>query len=80
MPRFLARLPYGAKTNPVEEFDFEEETGVGDHSKYTWANAAYAMAVEHQPLLQALRLVHLDPRRRVRRRGRGAAGAHLSER
>jgi type VI secretion system protein ImpC len=45
MPRFLSRLPYGAKTSPVEEFDFEEETGVGDHSKYTWANAAYAMAV-----------------------------------
>jgi type VI secretion system protein ImpC len=45
MPRFLSRLPYGAKTNPVEEFDFEEVTGVGDHSKYTWANAAYAMAV-----------------------------------
>jgi type VI secretion system protein ImpC len=45
MPRFLSRLPYGAKTNPVEEFDFEEETGVGDHTKYTWSNAAYAMAV-----------------------------------
>jgi type VI secretion system protein ImpC len=45
MPRFLARLPYGAKTSPVEEFEFEEETGAGDHSKYTWANAAYAMAV-----------------------------------
>ena len=44
MPRFLARLPYGAKTNPVEEFEFEEETGGGDHSKYTWTNAAYAMA------------------------------------
>ena len=44
MPRFLARLPYGAKTNPVEEFDFEEETGNADHHKYTWANAAYAMA------------------------------------
>jgi len=26
MPRFLARLPYGAKTNPVEQFDFEEDT------------------------------------------------------
>jgi type VI secretion system protein ImpC len=45
MPRFLARVPYGAKTSPVEEFDFEEETGGGDHSKYTWANAAYTMAV-----------------------------------
>jgi type VI secretion system protein ImpC len=45
MPRFLSRVPYGAKTSPVEEFDFEEETGSGDHSKYTWSNAAYAMAV-----------------------------------
>ncbi|HSI49063.1 MAG TPA: type VI secretion system contractile sheath large subunit [Ideonella sp.] len=45
MPRFLARLPYGAKTNPVEEFNFEEETAGGDHASYTWANSAYAMAV-----------------------------------
>ncbi|HXF45960.1 MAG TPA: type VI secretion system contractile sheath large subunit [Burkholderiaceae bacterium] len=45
MPRFLARLPYGAKTNPVEEFAFEEDTANADHSKYTWANSAYAMAV-----------------------------------
>ncbi|PPE70802.1 type VI secretion system contractile sheath large subunit [Caldimonas thermodepolymerans] len=45
MPRFLARLPYGSRTNPVEEFDFEEDTGSADHSKYTWANSAYAMAV-----------------------------------
>lgn len=45
MPRFLSRLPYGAKTSPVAEFDFEEETGAADHSKYTWANSAYAMAV-----------------------------------
>ena len=45
MPRFLARLPYGARTSPVEEFDFEEDTSSGDHSKYTWANSAYAMAV-----------------------------------
>jgi type VI secretion system protein ImpC len=45
MPRFLARLPYGAKTNPVEEFNFEEETAGGEHGAYTWANSAYAMAV-----------------------------------
>lgn len=44
MPRFLARLPYGGKTDPVEEFDFEEETESADSSKYTWANSAYAMA------------------------------------
>jgi type VI secretion system protein ImpC len=45
MPRFLARLPYGAKTDPVEAFDFEEITEGGDHGKYCWANSAYAMAV-----------------------------------
>jgi type VI secretion system protein ImpC len=45
MPRFLARTPYGAKTNPVEAFDFEESTSGADHAKYAWANAAYAMAV-----------------------------------
>jgi type VI secretion system protein ImpC len=44
MPRFLARLPYGAKTNPVPEFDFEEDTAGADHSKFAWANSAYAMA------------------------------------
>lgn len=45
MPRYLSRLPYGAKTSPVDEFDFEEDTGAADHTRYTWANAAYAMAV-----------------------------------
>ena len=45
MPRYLSRLPYGAKTSPVEDFAFEEDTGAADHSRYTWANAAYAMAV-----------------------------------
>lgn len=44
MPRFLARQPYGAKTNPVEEFDFEEDTAGADSSKFAWANSAYAMA------------------------------------
>jgi type VI secretion system protein ImpC len=45
MPRFLSRLPYGAKTDPVADFDFEEDVEGADHSKYTWSNAAYAMAV-----------------------------------
>jgi type VI secretion system protein ImpC len=44
MPRFLGRLPYGAKTQPVDEFDFEEDTEGADHSKYVWCNSAYAMA------------------------------------
>ena len=45
MPRYLSRLPYGAKTSPVEDFDFEEDTEGADSGTYTWSNAAYAMAV-----------------------------------
>ena len=45
MPRFLARQPYGAKSNPVEEFDFEEDTSAEGSKNYTWANSSYAMAV-----------------------------------
>ncbi len=45
MPRVLSRMPYGAKTNPVEEFNFEEDTGTGSSDKYNWMNAAYAMGV-----------------------------------
>ncbi|WP_027159857.1 type VI secretion system contractile sheath large subunit [Methylobacter luteus] len=44
MPRFLSRLPYGSKTDPVDEFDFEEDTESANSSNYTWSNAAYAMA------------------------------------
>jgi len=44
MPRFLSRLPYGSKTDPVDEFDFEEDTEAANSSNYTWSNAAYAMA------------------------------------
>jgi type VI secretion system protein ImpC len=43
MPRFLSRLPYSAKDNPVEDFDFEEDTAGPDHSRYVWSNSAYAM-------------------------------------
>ncbi len=43
MPRVLARLPYGSKTEPVEEFAFEEETDGHKGEKYAWMNAAYAM-------------------------------------
>ena len=45
MPRFLSRIPYGANTNPVDEFAFEEDTEGSDHNKYTWSNSAYAMGV-----------------------------------
>jgi type VI secretion system protein ImpC len=43
LPRFLARIPYGAKTSPVEEFAFEEDITGAEHGNYVWANAAYAM-------------------------------------
>lgn len=49
MPRTLARLPYGAATKPVEEFDFEEapiENGVAkpmSHSEYSWMNSSYVL-------------------------------------
>lgn len=50
MPRVLARLPYGANTKPVDEFDFEEVELDGSgkakpvpHDQYAWMNAAYVM-------------------------------------
>lgn len=50
MPRVLSRLPYGAKTKPVEEFNYEEfpvdESGISlavEHDQYCWMNAAYVM-------------------------------------
>ena len=45
LPRFLGRLPYGAATDPVEGFNFEEDTTGNDSSKYSWCNSAYAMGV-----------------------------------
>ena len=44
MPRFLGRQPYGANSNPVEEFAFEEDTGNAESEKFSWVNAAYGMA------------------------------------
>ncbi|MGI4732244.1 MAG: type VI secretion system contractile sheath large subunit [Janthinobacterium lividum] len=42
MPRFLGRPLYGAKTEPVDQFDFEEEVD-GEHDQHLWLNASYAM-------------------------------------
>jgi len=44
MPRFLARLPYGERTNPAEGMAYEEQAEGGAHENYTWANSCYAMA------------------------------------
>ena len=50
MPRVSARLPYGAATKPIEEFDYEEASstrparhGRWTTSDYCWMNAAYVM-------------------------------------
>jgi type VI secretion system protein ImpC len=50
MPRVISRLPYGAATKPVEEFNYEEAptdvTGAAKamgHHDYCWSNAAYVM-------------------------------------
>jgi len=45
MPRVLARLPYGARTDPIEEFAFEEEERSTSPDQFVWTNAAYLMAV-----------------------------------
>ena len=51
MPRTLARLPYGAETKAIEEFNYEEAPydAAGarpmEHDEYCWMNAAYAMGV-----------------------------------
>lgn len=45
LPRYAARMPYGAKTNPVESFSFEESVDGTDHGKYLWANSAYQLGL-----------------------------------
>ncbi|MGE5278310.1 MAG: type VI secretion system contractile sheath domain-containing protein [Acidobacteriota bacterium] len=37
-PRFLLRLPYGARTEPTEHFVFEEFEGAPAHQGYLWGN------------------------------------------
>jgi len=50
LPRTLARLPYGAATKAIDEFNYEEApydaAGAAksmNHNEYCWMNAAYAM-------------------------------------
>ena len=42
--RILLRLPYGARTEPVDRFEFEEASGGFDHAAYLWGNPAFACA------------------------------------
>ena len=50
MPRVIARLPYGAATQPIDAFAYEEApkdaSGAArsmEHKDYCWMNAAYVM-------------------------------------
>ena len=45
IPRFLARLPYGRESEPLETFQFEEFDGVPDHDDYVWANSCFIAAL-----------------------------------
>ena len=45
LPRYAARLPYGAKTKPVDSFNFEEDVDGRDHSKYLWGNSCYQLGL-----------------------------------
>lgn len=44
VPRFLLRLPYGKRSNPVEGFTFEEMPNPQQHSNYLWGNGAFVKA------------------------------------
>jgi type VI secretion system protein ImpC len=44
IPRFLARLPYGRETDPLETFSFEELTEQVEHDAFLWANTAFIVA------------------------------------
>jgi len=44
LPRLLARLPYGAATDRIESFSFEEMADGRLHEHYLWGNPAYALA------------------------------------
>jgi type VI secretion system protein ImpC len=45
LPRYAARLPYGEKTVPVENFRFEEDVDGTNHNNYLWGNAAYQLGL-----------------------------------
>ncbi len=44
LPRYLLRLPYGAESQPVKEFNYEEGVTGEEHNKYLWGNASFAFA------------------------------------
>lgn len=45
LPRVMLRLPYGAKTDPIDSFGFEEMPDAPEHEAYLWGNGALASAL-----------------------------------
>ena len=43
VPRFLLRLPYGPDTQPVKDFNYEENVSAS-HENYLWGNTAFTFA------------------------------------
>ena len=80
MPRYLARLPYGAKTESGRGVRLRGGHRRGRPQPLHVGQRRLRDGREHQPLLQDVRLVLADPRRRVGRRGRGTADPHLPDR
>ncbi|MFO1349427.1 MAG: type VI secretion system contractile sheath large subunit [Gammaproteobacteria bacterium] len=44
LPRLLLRAPYGARSDAIEAFAFEELTAERRHQDYLWGNPAFACA------------------------------------
>ncbi len=76
LPRTLARLPYGAATKAVDEFNYEEapydEAGAAksmQHNEYLLDECRLRAGHKAHRCLRAVWLLHRDPRRRGRRQG-----------
>jgi EvpB/VC_A0108, tail sheath N-terminal domain len=57
VPQFLLRLPYGARSSPIQSFEFEEMPEAPSHDGYLWAHPAWAcLSVAAGPRQDAARL------------------------
>ena len=45
LPRFLLRLPYGPRTDPIAAFAFDEQPVRPEHDRFLWGNPSFACAV-----------------------------------
>jgi len=53
LPRFLLRLPYGSRSDPIEAFRLEEQPPGPEHESFLWGNPAFACAAVMARVLQA---------------------------